>query len=402
MAMAVEAPARDRLEWMGLMALVGCAAALQFSIAAAQILLTVTLVCWAALLAIRHERPQWPVPFRPLVVYAGLTLVSAACSIDPRTSFIDSKQLVLYLLVPTVYFYARGTRAGTLIDVTITAGAVSAAFGIVQYGLLEYNNLGQRPHGAMGHYMTYSGLLVLVTCAAAARVLFHRRDWIWPALVMPALLVALTLTFTRSAWVGACAAIALLFVLKDLRLLAALPVVLALVLVAAPAGVTSRLHSIFDLTDATNRDRIAMLDAGLSMVRDHPLTGVGPNMVERVYPQYRSAGAVEAVNPHLHNVPLQIAAERGLPALAAWLWFIIGIGLDLLRKLRHDRARFLAATALAATFGMLAAGFFEYNFGDSEFLMLLLILLTLPYAASRDEAAGAPAAGAPVERRPKP
>ena len=30
------------------------------------------------------------------------------------------------------------------------------------------------------------------------------------------------------------------------------------------------------------------------------------------------------INPHLHNVPMQIAAERGLPALAIWLWFIVG------------------------------------------------------------------------------
>ena len=32
---------------------------------------------------------------------------------------------------------------------------------------------------------------------------------------------------------------------------------------------------------------------------------------------------------------------------------------------------------------MLAAGLFEYNFGDSEFLMLFLVLITLPYAAER-------------------
>jgi hypothetical protein len=32
---------------------------------------------------------------------------------------------------------------------------------------------------------------------------------------------------------------------------------------------------------------------------------------------------------------------------------------------------------------MLAAGQFEYNFGDSEFLMLFLVLVTLPYAAER-------------------
>ena len=31
---------------------------------------------------------------------------------------------------------------------------------------------------------------------------------------------------------------------------------------------------------------------------------------------------------------------------------------------------------------MLAAGLFEYNFGDSEFLMLFLVLVTLPYARS--------------------
>jgi hypothetical protein len=30
---------------------------------------------------------------------------------------------------------------------------------------------------------------------------------------------------------------------------------------------------------------------------------------------------------------------------------------------------------------------FEYNFGDSEFLMLLLLLITLPFAASRSPAA---------------
>jgi hypothetical protein len=30
---------------------------------------------------------------------------------------------------------------------------------------------------------------------------------------------------------------------------------------------------------------------------------------------------------------------------------------------------------------MVAAGLAEYNFGDSEFLMLFLVLMTLPYAA---------------------
>ena len=45
--------------------------------------------------------------------------------------------------------------------------------------------------------------------------------------------------------------------------------------------------------------------------------------------------------------------------------------------------RVLAAAALAAMVAMLAAGMFEYNFGDSEFLMMLLLVVTLPFAAAR-------------------
>ena len=40
---------------------------------------------------------------------------------------------------------------------------------------------------------------------------------------------------------------------------------------------------------------------------------------------------------------------------------------------------------------MIAAGMFEYNFGDSEFLMLFLLLVTLPYAVDRAPASTAPA-----------
>jgi hypothetical protein len=32
---------------------------------------------------------------------------------------------------------------------------------------------------------------------------------------------------------------------------------------------------------------------------------------------------------------------------------------------------------------MLVAGMSEYNFGDSEFLMLFLVIVTLPFAAAR-------------------
>ena len=368
--------------WL-LLAFVG---ALQVSIALASILLTATLVAWALLLVLEKTRPAAPRFFLPLVVYAGVTLVSSAFSLDPAESFLDAKQLLVFLVVPAVYHVARGRNAHAVIDVIVTVGAASAAYGIFQYGVLQYDSLDMRPRGALTHYMTYSGTLMLVVCAAVARMVFGSRDRIWPALIMPALVVALAVSLGRNAWVGACVAVGLLLVLKDFRLTALLPIAIAIVFALAPDSVTNRMITMFDVQDQTNQDRLAMVEIGARIVASDALTGVGPNMIPRVYGQYRPDYAVRPVNPHLHNVPIQIAAERGLPALAVWIWFVAALSMSLFRIFRRGQERMLTAAALAATAAMLAAGLFEYNFGDSEFLMLFLVLVTLPFAAIHDAA----------------
>ena len=66
---------------------------------------------------------------------------------------------------------------------------------------------------------------------------------------------------------------------------------------------------------------------------------------------------------------------------------------DLARAFYTTEQRFLATVGLASVISMAAAGMFEYNFGDSEFLMLFLGLITLPYAAARgrEQQKGGPA-----------
>jgi O-antigen ligase len=377
-------PPRDRLESIGLWSLVGIVAAMQLSIAAAQILLAIAVLSWLVSHVTRGERLEAPPFFWPLLVYAALTLVSAGFSLDPEVSFTDCKQLVLLLLVPLTYDLARGARADSVLSVVLTIGAASAFYGIVQYAVLNFDGLGRRPQGTLSHWMTYSGTLMLVICGATARLLYGSSGRLWAAFVMPALLVALGLTLTRGAWVGAAVGVGVLFLSKDFRLLALIPLAIVGAVLLAPHTMTERFFSIFNRNDLTSRDRIAMLEAGVAIVRDYPLSGVGPDQVERVYPRYRVPDAVKPTNPHLHNVPMQIAAERGLPALAAWAWFVTSAILSLIVMVRRARSKSLAAAALGAMTAMLAAGLTEYNFGDSEFLMLLLVMITLPYAANRN------------------
>ncbi len=397
---AADSTRRSRLESIAYVTLLGCAAATQFSIAAAQSLFAITAVLWLVMVLSRREPIALPPIAWPLLAYAGVTLVSALFSIDPATSFRDSKQLFLFLLVPIVYRLLPGERALKAVDVIITIGAVHAVYGIVQYGILNFDDVSQRPQGLLSHYMTYSGIIMLVACTAVARVMYRSEDRIWAALVLPALLVALALTLSRNAWVGACAGIGLLFLLRDFRLVGLLPVAAALFIALAPTQVSERFYAMFRLDTITgsdtstatvqsNRDRIAMIRSGFRIIKDHPLTGVGPDMVIQVYPHYRDAQAERQLNPHLHNVPLQIAAERGLPALAVWLWFVFVVIRDCFRRRRTTIYPSLAMTGLACAVAMVAAGMFEYNFHDSEFLMLFLVLVTLPYAADRAPAAHA-------------
>jgi O-antigen ligase len=388
------AAAPDRLERTAYFTLLAFAASLQVSIAAANVLLGLTAVLWLTLLVTRRERVDVPAFFWPLLAYAGWTVVSAIVSVEPKISLPDTKQLLLFSLVPMAYRLLRGQRSLTLVDVVISVAALSAAIGIVQFGILKWSETGLRPTGALGMYMTFSGQLMLVACLATARVLFWPRDRVWPMLVLPALIVALVTTASRNAWVGACVGVGLLLLIRDFRLVGILPVLAAVFIAVAPAQLTDRFYSMFQIQHGnretaamvssveSNRDRIAMIKSGLRIIEKYPLTGVGPDMVMGFYPVYRDKDAVKQLNPHLHNVPIQIAAERGVPALLAWLWLVVVLARDFIRQRRTAVIQFLPHAGLACLAAMIAAGMFEYNFGDSEFLMLFLLLMTLPYAAT--------------------
>ena len=396
MATVATASEPNHLEKAAYLSVLAFAASVQVSIAAANILLGLTALLWLVLVLTRRERIDVPRMFWPLGAYAALSMVAAVFSIDPNKSLVDSKQLLLFAVVPIAYRLLAGRRTLVAIDVIISVAALSAAIGIVQFGILKWDDLQQRPQGALGMYMTFSGQLMLVACLTVARVLFWKRERMWPMLVLPALLVALATTASRNAWVGACTGIAILLLMRDFRLLGLLPVLAAVFIALAPAQLTDRFYAMFRMENASrqtatteasvrsNQDRVAMIRSGIRIVKDHPLTGVGPDMVMDVYPVYRDKSAVNQLNPHLHNVPLQIAAERGLPALAFWIWFLVVLVLGLNDIFKRRAGRVLAASGLGVVASMLTAGLFEYNFGDSEFLMLFLVLVTLPFAADRE------------------
>ena len=361
--------------------LIAAIAIVSFNLLVAQVLFGIAALMWLRLVLADTGHQPLPRFAWPLGGYLAWTALSAAFSIIPIVSLIDLKQLVLFLVVPMTMRLLRGERATTTINVVIAVGAVASMVAVVQATIFGYDNLGNRPMGFLSHYMTYSGVIMLVLGAAMARLLFFPAQRVWPGVAIPALVVALAMTLTRNAYIGAAVAAVALLAVRNVKLLLVIPIAAGVFIAAAPQGIRDRVASVTDVQDASNRDRIQMLQMGVDIVRDYPVFGVGPNMIGEVYDDYLRPDPVHTYNPHLHNVPMQIAAERGLPALGFWLAFV-GVALwDLLRQLRQGPARATAGAGVAAVVAMLAAGMFEYNFGDSEFLMLFLCLVTLPFAA---------------------
>jgi len=363
-------------------------ALIQVSIAASQIVLAV-LVCVWFYRVFRGALTVYALPVdRPFALYAGLSLLAAAFSFDPGISLHASKKLLL-LVVPYMLVSAVRKKASieSLVLVLIVMADIGALVGLWQYQFGHLGDLNHRIHGFMSHYMTYSGLLMGAGILALAELLFGARYRLFLLASLAVISLALLLSLTRSAWIGMTVAAVMLAFLRDKRLLLLVPVVAVAIALVLPREVERRIGS-FLTPDTSGVDRVYMLEAGMGMVANHPWLGVGPNMVAEVYPIYVGRDAPRRDNPHLHNNALQVAAERGVPTVVAWLWILVVAGISSARKFRQakdSRSRALAAGSLGVLVAGVLAGMFEYNFGDSEFQMMFLFAMAIPWILDRVE-----------------
>jgi len=376
-------------------------AGLGLSITLAQSALALLTLLWLWRLrdpAVR-ARARWPLA-APVLAFSAVTVLSALLSGHPLASLGASKGL---LLVAALYVTADAVRepgaADRLLLGLTLAAAVAAAVGLLQVGLCPpgdaplvwprwlYHRC-DRAHGFFSIYMTLAGVLSLVLLATLPRLLspgVARLRLGAPWLVM---LWALIVTYTRGAWIGFAAGV--LTVAATIRrgrwVLVGGLLLLAAGALMAPYELRHRFLSMADPEEAGVRERIYMWESGVAMWRERPILGVGPGGVKRDYVRYAREEAVKKRTGHVHNTPLQILVERGVLGLAAWLWLWVAFYAHAVRRLRRLPAEAVAERGLivggiAAITGFLIGGLSEYNFGDSEVVMVAWVIMALPWAA---------------------
>jgi putative inorganic carbon (hco3(-)) transporter len=256
----------------------------------------------------------------------------------------------------------------------------------------------------LGHHNFVGGyeLLVLPIVAAFALAQTGRRKW---AVSIAAGIVGIALyaSGSRGALVGALAlgltsgSLGLVLSKKHnrqqwLRRFCCLAIVMALALVSNPRirtlfnvtpAVEENTTSVVSVADGPTKDRVFMIEATRNILKAHPVLGIGPGNLSRVYNLYRpiETGAGLSVIQQMHNTPAQLAAELGILGLIVYfslLAVLLKLGIQLHRKITETSDRILLYGIGASWLGYGISSLFDYqleNIGITTTLVATTALL---------------------------
>jgi putative inorganic carbon (hco3(-)) transporter len=315
----------------------------------------------------------------------------------------------VFLMLPVVFTaIARIAEIRPIVWGWAVAGSASGLWAFVQFwtkrqhALIEHRDVyaayvGDRATGFMGHWMAFGAVQMIALMMVIALLLFAPpRRYRWLILSAISLIAgSIVIGWTRSVWLATGVGAVYLVAVWRPRMLALAPLLLVVVWFISPRSVRERVVSIYRPHGQvdSNSHRYVTMRTGLAMIQAHPVFGVGPEMPGKQFDQYVPPDIARPLPTgfygHLHNVYLQYAAERGLPALGMFLWMIGVMLRDWWGRARstvdvHRRA--ILHGSIAAVLAVLVEGFFEHNLGDSEVLSMFWVVVAWGYRAWEVEA----------------
>ena len=250
-----------------------------------------------------------------------------------------------------------------------------------------------RASGWTRHYETYSEILQILAQLALGLALanFKNHGLNLRSKLAAAALALLALGIALTAMRTALVALAIGVCVISVRALGRRAKVLSLagicLLLAVGAFVVyqTRAQHALSLQDPSSSLRVQVARVGLSRLMLHPLFGHGMDAMHVHWAEWGFPGRDML---HLHSTPLQLAFDRGLPALLFWLWIMwvfwrtASRGEKLLGDSSDTNRYGLLLGATGAVAGFFASSLVNYNFGDGEvalvfwWLMGIVVVLT--------------------------
>jgi len=254
-----------------------------------------------------------------------------------------------------------------------------------------------RATGFYDHWTTYGEALQLIASLGLGLfiALPHKRTRIGVllALAIVGMCGALLLTVMRTS-LAALVVSAVLIASVGLSRRALIVVgVCALPLIVAGLFVLHQKRQVgfLDQKDDSIRWRETVQKEGLQLLVSNPrhlLIGVGMDSIKAHWREWGLFDGGKIPMGHMHSDYLQIALERGIPALIIWLILMGMYGRMLWRARRQVSSenwidKGIVLGALGGLVGFMLSGVVHYNWGDSEVVMIFYLIMGLSLGIER-------------------
>ncbi len=254
-----------------------------------------------------------------------------------------------------------------------------------------------RATGFYGLYVSYAEALQLIIALAVGMFvsLPSKRSWLGASLLLmiAALVFALVLTFTRASWLAFAISTGIILLLSASRRAILTAFVIAIPLILASLLILQQKRNVgfLDRNDQSTSWRETVWREGYGLLVSKPrhlLIGVGMDSIKGHWREWGLFDGGRLPWGHMHSNPLQIALERGIPALILWLIFL-GVYARMLWRLARDPAidnwveRGVVLGALGGLCGFFVSGLVHYNWGDSEVIMIFYCIVGMTVALKR-------------------
>lgn len=250
---------------------------------------------------------------------------------------------------------------------------------------------GFRVSGFSRHFLTFAEQMQIFALLALTALLVWPgigSRWLW-VMLAAGFTAALLFTATRIVFVSFLMALVATALLRGSRrvILGTVAAAILLAGIAVAILLSTRAVEVTRLIDDSPIRRLSYMRAGLRLIPAHPLLGVGMDSHKLHWQEWGFPGDYIT---HTHSTPIQIAVDRGLPALGCLIWFFVLVARWQWRWYRRAREsdlflEWLALGGLSALMAFAASSLVNYNFGDSEVLLLLLALVGVTQNAQAEK-----------------
>jgi len=362
------------------------------SITGAQTAVSFALLFWVVrMLAMR----KFQLLRNPLNIPIAAFLVVAAVGVIMAVDFKHSLKGYMTLGWISIFFLTVNnvrdiTQFKRLLRILILITTIAGAYGIFQhltrmdfFGNVKHLRLPMaRSTGFFDAPATF-GNYILLALPVVISLSFHsniRREKRWLQLSSLIILIAIIFSYGRGVWLGLIGGLILMAILRSKRLLlsivAGIIVCSIFILIFPSSQFAQRVVGTFKSRRPVEV-RAEFWEGSLRILKDYPITGLGWEGFRIAYPRYKPAKGRYLVC-HAHNNFVDVAVDSGLLGLGVFIWLLITIykvGFHIFKEFEDRYLKGFSWGFLGSFTAFLIAGLSQYNFGDSEVVMLFYFLL---------------------------